>query len=196
MRRPNSSFPALLNGDPLPSPGVQAGRCGWFRSGRSSSPGSAGVPPAPCSCKQPPSHRPARPGRAGPPEPMRPVRRLPSPGVQPGRHGWFRSRRSSSPGSAGVSPAPCSCKQPPIHRPARPGRAGPPEPMRPVRRLPSPGVQPGRHGWFRSNRSLPPGARASRPHLFPANNLPSTANPLQSPPNPPLRGSLRSKCGR
>ena len=111
MRRPNSSFPALLNGDPLPSPGVQAGRCGW-----SSSPGSAGVPPAPCSCKQPPSHRPARPGRAGPPEPMRPVRRLPSPGVQAGRHGWFRSRRSSSPGSAGVPPAPFSCKQPPIHR--------------------------------------------------------------------------------
>ena len=43
------------------------------------------------------------------------------------------------------------------------------------------------------------GARGSRPHLIPANNLPSTAAPLQSAPNPPLRGSLPScqaLCGR
>ena len=45
----------------------------------------------------------------------------------------------------------------------------------------------------------PLGARASRPHPIPANSLPSTATPLQSAPNPPLRGALpscRSLCGR
>ena len=45
----------------------------------------------------------------------------------------------------------------------------------------------------------PLGARASRPHPIPANSLPSKATPLQSAPNPPLRGSLpscRSLCGR
>ena len=45
----------------------------------------------------------------------------------------------------------------------------------------------------------PLGARASRPHPIPANSLPSTAAPLQSAPNPPLRGSLPScqaLCGR
>ena len=108
----------------LPSPGVQPGRHGWLRTGRSS-PGSAGVPPAPSSCKQPPIHRPARPGRAGPPEPMRRVRPLSSPGVQPGRHGLFRSRRLSSPGSAGVPPAPSFCKQPPSHRHSRVKRTKP-----------------------------------------------------------------------
>ena len=36
----------------------------------------------------------------------------------------------------------------------------------------------------------PLGARASRPHLIPANSLPSKATPLQGAPNPPLRGSL------
>ena len=44
-----------------------------------------------------------------------------------------------------------------------------------------------------------PGARASRPHLIPANSLPTTATLLQSAPSPPLRGSLRScqvLCGR
>ena len=44
-----------------------------------------------------------------------------------------------------------------------------------------------------------PGARASRPHLVPANSLPTTATLLQSAPSPPLRGSLRScqvLCGR
>ena len=46
---------------------------------------------------------------------------------------------------------------------------------------------------------IPPGARASRPHLIPANSLPTTATLLQSAPSPPLRGSLRScqvLCGR
>ena len=44
-----------------------------------------------------------------------------------------------------------------------------------------------------------PGARASRPHPNPANSLPSKATPLQSAPNPPLRGALPScqaLCGR
>ena len=49
-------------------------------------------------------------------------------------------------------------------------------------------------------RGRPPlGARASRPHLIPANNLPSRAAPLQSAPNPRLQGflpSCQALCGR
>ena len=58
---------------------------------------------------------------------------------------------------------------------------------------------PARHPPRRAAGRHPLGARASRPHLFPANSLPSTATPLQSAPSPPLRGSLsscRGLCGR
>ena len=96
---------------------------------------------------------------------MRPVRPLPPPGVQPGRHGWLRTGRSS-PGSAGVPPAPSSCKQPPIPVTARLSRAGPPEPMRRVRPLPSPGVQPGRHGLFRSRAVVVPWERGRPARTF------------------------------
>ena len=90
-----------------------------------------------------------------------------------------------------------SASIPPPHQPSPGGSASATSP----RGGSDSGVQTGNILYtINPERGRPPlGARASRPHLIPANNLPSTAAPLQSAPNPPLQGSLPScqaLCGR